>query len=243
MGDHARMARPSIPRRLQRRLACHQTLHDPEREPRNRLRRLPELRRWQAERLRRSFAHFLADPRRRPAAEFFLGDVYGDRDFTRRDADVAKVLPMMQKLLPERLLGTVADAIELGALTQSLDLRMAQALETLAPGQRRLDDALYAEAYRAIGLPRLRARQIRLIREVGGGFGRALGLPGVKALLTFSRGPARLAGLSELQGFLERGVSAFEQLGDADAFVAEIERAERRISGRLFAGEPDPFRG
>src|SRR3546814_10378999 len=133
-------------------------------------------------------------PSRRPAAEFFLDDVYGDRDFTRRDADIARVLPMMQRLLPEKLLGTVADAIELGALTQALDLRMAQALQALAPRRRKLDAALYAEAYREVGLPRLRSHQIALIRSVGRGFGKALKLPGVAALLAFSRGPAKLAG-------------------------------------------------
>ena len=222
-------------------MACHQLLHDPDREPRNQLRWLPELRRWQAARLRRSFSHFLADPRRRPAAEFFLDDVYGDRDFTRRDADIVRVMPMMKRLLPERLLGTVADAIELGALTQALDLRMAEALDGLAPRRRKLDEGLYARAYRDVGLPRLRARQINLIHRVGVGFGRALKLPGVTALLAFSRGPARLAGLSELQGFLERGVAAFEQLGDTAAFVADIERAERRALERLFADKPDPF--
>ena len=235
------MPRPPISSRLERRLAAHQALHDPVREPRNGLRWLPELRRWQAARLRLSFAHFLADPSRRPAAEFFLDDVYGDRDFTRRDADIARVMPMMQRLLPEKLLATVADAIELGALTQALDLRMAESLQALAPRRRKLDESLYAEAYRDVGLPRLRAHQIDLIRRVGGGFGRALKLPGVAALLAFSRGPARFAGLSELQGFLERGVAAFEELGDAQAFVGEIERAERKASKRLFAGEPDPF--
>src|SRR3546814_13512706 len=103
--ENGAMPRPSMSRRLERRLACHQALHDPAREPRNGLRWLPELRRWQAARLRDSFAPFLADPSRRPAAEFFLDDVYGDRDFTRRDADIARVLPMMQRLLPEKMLG------------------------------------------------------------------------------------------------------------------------------------------
>lgn len=222
-------------------MACHQALHDPAREPRNRLRWLPELRGWQAERLRRSFRRFLDDPGRGPAAAFFLADVYGDHDFGRRDADIARVLPMMRKLLPGRLLVAVADAIELGALTHALDLRMAQALEALAPRRRRLDQGLYAQAYRRTGHARLRARQITLIREVGSGFARALKLPGVATLLALARGPARAAGLDELQGFLERGYAAFEALGDADAFVAEIERDEREASRRLFAGEPDPF--
>jgi len=235
------MARTPISRRLARLMAAHQALHDPRREPRNRLHWLPEVRRWQAARLKKSFAHFLKDPKRAPAAEFFLGDVYGDRDFTRRDADIARVLPMMQRLLPQRLLGTVADAIELGALSHALDLRMAEALEALAPSRRKLDEALYAKAYRRAGLPRVRARQIALIGEVGRGFGRALKLRGVAALLAFSRGPAKLAGLSELQGFLEHGYTAFETLGNPDAFVAEIEDAEREASRRLFASEADPF--
>lgn len=216
-------------------------MHDPEREPRNGLRWLPELRRWQAARLKRSFARFLDDPQRKPAAEFFLGDIYSDRDFSRRDADIARVLPMMKTLLPRRLLGTVADAIELGALTHALDLRMAESLAKIAPRRRRLDESLYAEAYRKVGFPRLRGRQIDLIQAVGSGFGRALNLPGVAALLMFSRGPARAAGLTELQGFLERGYAAFESLDDPDAFVGEIERDERASARRLFAGEPEPF--
>lgn len=239
--ENGRMPRTSTTGRLERRLACHQALHDPVREPRNGLAWLPEVRRWQAERLKISFAGFLADPARRPAAEFFLGDVYGDRDFTRRDADIARVLPMMRRLLPRGLLATVADAIEVGALTHALDLRMAETLQVMAPRRKRLDEPLYGEAYRDIGLPRLRRRQIALIRSVGGGFGRSLKMPGVSALLAFSRGPAKLAGLGELQGFLERGYAAFETLGNADAFVDEIARAELRASQRLFAADPDPF--
>ena len=227
--------------RLGRLLARHQELHDPTREPRNGLRWLPELQRWQAARLKGGFRQFLHDERRAPAAEVFLSDVYGDRDFTRRNADIARVVPMMRRLLPKKLLGTVADAIELGVVTQELDLRMAEALETLAPRGRKLDDALYGEAYRRVGEGPQRERQIALIGRVGRGFGKALQMPGVAALLAFSRGPARLAGLGELQGFLERGYAAFESLDDAAAFVDEIERDEREVSRRLFAGDDAPF--
>ena len=33
------------------------------------------------------------------AAQFFLTDLYGEHDFSQRDADIARVIPMMQKLL------------------------------------------------------------------------------------------------------------------------------------------------
>ncbi len=224
-------------------IARHQRLHDPEREPRNHLPWLRELRRWQAARLRRSFARFLDDPRRRRAAEFFLADVYGDHDFARRDADIARVMPMMQRLLPAALLETVAAGIELGALTHALDLDVAGALERLAPGRRRLDAALYAQAYREAGDPARRMRQIVLIEKVGNGLANAVRSSGVAALLRLSRGPARMAGLSALQGFLERGFDAFAALSDAEAFIGEIVADERLVSQRLFAGHSDPFAG
>jgi hypothetical protein len=228
--------------RLGRRLACHQALHNHAREPRNRLRWLPIVRSWQTKRLESSFEHFLYDPQRRAAALFFLTDVYGDRDFSKRDANVAKVLPMMQRLLPAAVLGTVADGIELGALTHALDLRMAAELQRIAPTRKRLDATLYGKAYRNVGHARLRTHQIDLISRVGVGLARAVKTPGVAMLLRLSRGPAKASGLGELQGFLERGFEAFSALGDGRAFVADIEKSERLVAKRLFAGDPDPFR-
>ena len=238
------MSRTSdLPRRLGCLLARHQALHDPGREPRNGLRWLPEIRRWQAERLETSFDRFLRDPRRRPAAQFFLSDVYNDRDFSRRDAEIARVLPTMQRLLPGALLRTVSDAIELGLLTHAFDLRLAGVLEARGPRRRKLDAALYALCYREAGLPRLRRHQIDLIADVGTGLAHALRAPGVSTLLKLSRAPARAAGLQELQGFLERGFAAFAGLGDAQAFIGEIESDERDVSRRLFEGDLDPFQG
>ena len=135
----------------------------------------------------------------------------------------------------------MADAIELGLLTHALDLRMAQVLQQVGGSRRRLDAALYARAYRLSGLPRLRGYQIDLIARVGLGLGHALRLPGVPMLLRLSRTPARAAGLSQLQGFLERGDEAYRQLGEAPAYLDEIERGERSVSARLFAGDTDPF--
>ena len=148
---------------------------------------------------------------------------------------------MMQRLLPASLLDTVAAGIELGALTHALDLDMAAALERLGSRRRKLDVDLYAQAYRQVGGKSRRTRQIALIRQVGNGLAAALGTAGVATLLALARGPAKAAGLSELQGFLERGFGAFGALDDARAFIGEIVADEKRASRRLFAGDPDPF--
>jgi hypothetical protein len=236
-----RLSKRDLGQHLSRRLAWHQLVHDPKREPRNRLRWLPEVRRWQAERLGASFEGFMDDPKRQPAAEFFLTDLYGDRDFSRRDSDIARVAPMMLRLMPQSLVETLLDAIELGALSHAFDLRMAEALQRLAPQRKTLDDALYARAYRDVGLPRLRAHQIDLIVVAGYGLGHALRSRGVATLLAMLRGPARAAGFGELQTFLERGFGAYGQLDDVADFIADIERSEREVMRRLFASHPKPF--
>lgn len=227
--------------RIARRLAWQQRANDPRIEPRNRLPQLPALRTWQARRLEGTFADFLAVERTRPAAQFFLSDLYGDRDFTARDRDVARIMPLMSRLLPESLLVAAADAIELAAISHALDLRVAQALARRPRPDAPITLADYGRAYREAGHPRLRAHQIALVDGVGRMLDAAVHRHGVFRLLRASRLPARAAGLGELQGFLERGFSAFGALGGADDFLDAIVARERESSRRLFAGLPDPF--
>ncbi len=230
-------SRSELNARLARHLILHQRVFDPVREPRNHLRSLKTLQAWQARRLERSFRAFLEHPRRRSAALFFLTDVYGEQDFRQRDADIARVVPKMQRLLPAALVATVADGVLLGALSHALDLRMAQALD----GCGKLTTEAYARAYRTVGHPRLRARQIQLIGDVGRGLNHALTMPGVGTLLRLSRHPAQAAGLGKLQSFLERGYAAFAELADAEAFLAAICEGETVVMARLLAGDPYPF--
>ena len=231
---------PELDRRLTRLVTENRRCHDPECEPRNASPWLAALQRWQAARLRDSFADFLASPRERLAAEFFLTDLYGDFDVAERDREIERVLPLMRRVLPEKLLYAVADTIELAVLSHAFDLRMADALQArVAPEA--IDVASYADAYREVGLPRLRRHQIRLIESIGTILDRAVSTPFIGALLRMSRGPAKAAGLQDLQLFLERGFAAFKQLGGAQRFVDEIARREMQVSERLFAGHPRPF--
>lgn len=232
---------PSIAARLSRLIAINQQLRDPACSPGNRSPWLPVLQRWQAQRLKESFTEFLREPSTRPAAEFFLTDLYGDHDVRGRDSGVARVIPRLIRLLPEDFLITAADAIELGALSHALDLRMVARLQERCGGDLRLDAARYALAYRDCGLRRLRGRQIDLVVEVGRALDDAVRHPMLGRVLRLSRLPARAAGLSDLQQFLERGFGAFAQLGGAEHFLSTIERQERSVSRRLFAGESNPF--
>jgi hypothetical protein len=55
------------------------------------------------------------------------------------------------------------------------------------------------------------------------------------------RTPAKLARLSELQLFLERGFKAFKEMRRPDVFVDIVVQRESEILSRLYAGDPKPF--
>ena len=57
------------------------------------------------------------------------------------------------------------------------------------------------------------------------------------------RGPARVAGLSELQRSLENGFDIFRAMKGAEEFIALIASRERAFAARLFAAGTRGFAG
>lgn len=226
--------------RLGELLAWNAALRDAARQPLNASPWLPALQRWQAERLARSYADLRAAPRYSLAAEFFLSDLYGDRDVSERDANVERILPLMRRWLPNAVLGTVALAVELHALSHELDLAVVAELQKYGD-EPVIDLERYGQAYRAAGRRHDRRRQIHLIGALGRELDVWVRKPMVARTLRLARGPARLAGLAELQSFLERGFTAFSAIGGAEEFLSLIEQRELTYMKRLQAGRRDPF--
>ena len=189
---------------------------------------------WQSQRLARTHASLLANPRFVEAATFFLTDIYGANDPGMRDAEVRRVLPTAVKLLPAAGLETVAEAIELDALSEDLDSAMIAAL-----GKRlnALDTATYGNAYRKVDRRDDRERQIKLIEDLGHSLDRLARQPFISATLALMRKPAQLAGLGELQSFIERGYAAFRKMGGAEEFLKLVIERERKLLEALFAGD------
>jgi len=222
-------------------LAELRAARDPAREPRNRLPRLAEVKQWQAERLALSFFDLTAKPRLAAASRFFLDDLYGAHDVAWRDRDIARMLPTLRSWLPSSVLRTVADALELDLLSHRLDLELAESLtRDLEPGTA-LDQESYAAAYRDSSTRAERKRQLTMLLRVGGDLDRIVQQPLVYTMLKIARGPANVAGLGQLQSFLERGFAAFRKMGDATEFLVAIEARESEAMRRLFEGKPDPF--
>lgn len=188
------------------------------------------VKRWQAERLRRSYADLLAQPRLRPACEFFLSELYGAKDFSQRDQEALRVVPMLARMLPERAVTTMVLAVELDELSEQLDERVARRISGV------VDDASYAAAYRAAGTPAEREHQIDTIDRIGRSLERLARIPLLAPMLHMMRGPAEMAGLGHLHRFLESGFDAFVAMGSANEFLDTVRSRETTLMKTLFAG-------
>ncbi|TMH60205.1 MAG: hypothetical protein E6H53_05555 [Betaproteobacteria bacterium] len=198
---------------------------------------LDRLAQWQSRRLNGTYADLARDPRYAAAIAFFGTDLYGPGDFSRRDADLARVVPLMSKVLPEGVLATIAGAMELSVLSHELDRALLERLGPATP----LSVVSYCEAYREQDERRSRERQIALIVTVGHALDRYVGKPLVRSALAAMRQPARLAGFGALQDLLERGFAAFRRMDGAAEFLATVETRETALMNAIFAGDSDPF--
>jgi hypothetical protein len=198
--------------------------------------RLAELKRWQARRLEETYADVARQPRYTAATAFFLGDLYGPKDFSARDGAMLRILPVMSRILPQKAVETAALAIELEAVSEGLDQRLAAALP---PGP--IDADGYATAYRETSTREERLHQVDLIDAVGHRLDALVAKPFISSTLKLMRQPAKVAGLGDLQDFLERGFRAFREMKGADGFLDLVRERETAILNRLFSAKPDPF--
>ncbi len=205
--------------------------HDP--EPAD----FPRLKEWQAARLARTYADLLASERYNPAAEFFLSDLYGPKDFRSRDEELARVVPIMVRVLPARALMTLLEAVKMDTLSESLDTDMVLALRTLGRC-RDIDWPAYVAAYRTCGRKKDRELQIALIDKIGKTLDRLTRMPLIRYSLKLMNGPAHLAGLGALHSFLQRGFDAFSDMKGADEFLAIVTERETALMKEWFAN-PD----
>ena len=191
--------------------------------------RVIQIKRYQQARFSRTYADLLSHPRHAGAARFFLDDLYGPSDFSQRDAQFARIVPALVSMFPSEVVATVESLTALHALSERLDSEMAGHLDKLS-----VTANGYVGAWRRTGQPASRQRQIDLMLDVG----RALDIYTHRPLLRHSlramRLPARAAGLSSLQVFLEAGFDSFRAMHGADEFLSRIAQREHELAASLF---------
>lgn len=191
------------------------------------------LKRYQQRRLAWTYRDLLASARYQHAARFFLVDLYGPVDFRRRDQEFARIVPKIEALFPSQVIATVRQLARLHALSEELDSSMAAEVDALPIGP-----SVYAQAWRRVGRPDDRRTQLALVIDVGSALERMTRHGWLVSSLKWMRGPARAAGLSELQSFLERGLESFRSMHGAKEFLAIVEAREGELMSALFQSMP-----
>lgn len=196
---------------------------------------------WQVARLTRTYSDLAANPRYRLAVDFFLSDIYGPRDFSERDREAELIFPIIQRVLPGRVVATVRLAMEMNVLAQELDEELLRELRDESGALPPITEARYAEAYRRCDNFARRRQQIELVHRVGEDLDAVVRRALVYQALRMARIPAHMAGLGALQDFLERGFRAFRYMREATEFLDTIFSREAGILERIVGGHPQPF--
>lgn len=187
-----------------------------------------QLQDWQCQRLLVSHDDLAQQRRYQKAMAFFVEELYGPKDFSQRDADLVRVIPKLAKVLPEKAMNAMNDALSLNALSFDLDMEMAQYLNKHFATQPINRDS-YAQAYRSVGRKDDRERQITIISHLGDQLADVIKVRGIGMLISMSRRPAKMAGLLALHEFLDRGFNAFKAIGDVQSFIQPVLERETRL--------------
>ncbi len=180
---------------------------------------------FQSQRLAQTHGDLLSSARYGQAARFFLDDLYGAQDLSRRDEELVRVIPVLQRFLPEPALAVLADATELDQLSEQLDAAVASHAKGLGP----LNLNEYREAYCLVhqSNPLLRDHQMSLVVSVGQVLDSLVRKPLLGGLLKTMGPVATASGFQTMHDFLSRGFAAFKHMGGAREFMQQIESRER----------------
>jgi len=197
----------------------------------------------QSRRFAATYQDLLAGGPYQAAAKFFLSELYGDVNYSTRDAQFARIAGAIQRLLPKAAVATAVSLAQLHVLTERLDLAMGHALAQggLLPDSTGMS-ARYARAWRLTGQENSRQRQLQLVLEVGRDLDALTRTPGLHLVLKMMRRPAHAAGLADLQHFLELGFDTFATMGrrkaTTETFLRLIAEREAEVLKALFADNP-----
>lgn len=189
-----------------------------------------ELQTWQTKRLLITHEDLWHSKRFKPAMQFFVDELYGPKDFSQRDIELARVVPKMAKVLPNKGLVSLEAALKLNCLSLELDIALIQKL-----GSEKINRNNYFDCYRQSDNQSKREDQIQLLENLGLDLAQVVKISGISAILMLSRKPAKITGVKSLHEFLEKGFKSFKKLGEVHDFIDPIINREREIMRALFS--------
>ena len=187
---------------------------------------------WQADYLLAQHGELAQREEYRDATAFIVNDLTGI-EVSRRDRDLARIVPMMSRVLPDSVLATLARALELNANALTMNLAICRAL--FQDGDvHEFSERRYAAAVRAVTQRNHALSLVLAVRRVGEELEQIVHVPMIGATLASMRLPADLLGFGALHRFLAEGYRIFRELPDTERFLDELEERMLAIFRRLY---------
>lgn len=185
-------------------------------------------------------AYFLPqydDLRSRPgyddAIHFVIADLMGP-GIADRDRELARVVPAMTRLLPAGALQALAVAMELNARVLKINLGIERQLRAVLAAQKSVSELDYCVASRRVSSFDECRELVAMTRAAGESLERVIRVPMIGSLLRTMRLPARLAGVADLQAFLEKGFTTVTAVDDVHEFLDAMEQRMTDVFRHVF---------
>ncbi|MEO8543893.1 MAG: hypothetical protein ABI434_09950 [Burkholderiaceae bacterium] len=198
---------------------------------------LAAVKHYQSQRFAATYSDLIAGGPFQAATTFFLAELYGEANYSRRDAQFSRIAGVIQHWLPKAAIATAVTLARLHVLTERLDQTMGQTWsQNVAYLHATSNHACYALVWQLTGQRNLREQQLQLLLEVGHDLDQLTRTSGLRRVLKMMRRPAQAADLSDLQHFLEKGFDIFATLGQKKGRVAKfLEIIKVRESAAIIA--------
>lgn len=170
---------------------------------------LHDIKMIQSMRFAMTYQDLMDSKRFKGCAEFFLTELYSERDYRQRDQQFARVAGAIELAFPKSVLNTTVQLAKLHHVTETLDVAMAE--KWLENGQFAYH-LRYLYAWKKLNFTEQRQWQLNTVILIGRKLGYLTQQPGLRMLLKIMQKPAAVAGLAELQSFLETGFDKFKEM-------------------------------
>jgi hypothetical protein len=142
-------------------------------------------------------------------------------------------------MFPKQVVQTALSLAQLHSLTEDLDMAMAQCWLNSSHTKDNNLIANYVAVWREVGRRSDRDLQLSGALAVGKELVKLTSTPGLRLALKMMRKPASLAGMADLQHFLESGFDTFaameQEENSVNYFLNAVEVREKKLFSKLYA--------
>lgn len=179
------------------------------------------------------YAEFRRSPETEAAVDFVVSDLIGS-EISARDADLARVLPVMRRLLPANALHALAGAVELNARVLAINLEICRRLFANSDHASGISERDYCVSLRDATTLDECLELVGLTVTLGKSLKRLVRIRMMGITLRAMHRPAHAAGFGALQDFLEKAYSTFHDIPDVEYFLNRLSELMTQVFTRSF---------